>query len=109
VVADVAALKGSMGYWINNNDDYNGYASGQPPVKFGGSVASFVERMLAGRGLKISEVTNLLVPITDENLDQWADKSWNLDTPGTSEGPTPTPFMSTAFVSSLFKNPAPPK
>lgn len=104
-IQDGAAMKGSMGYWINNSD-YHGYGSGYPTVSYGKSVGSFVKRMLAGNGLQISDVTNFFPPINDDNLDQWADKSWNLKTPGNSEGP-PNVFMTEDFISSVFRDPAP--
>jgi ribose transport system substrate-binding protein len=105
LIHDGAAMKGSMGHWINN-EDYNGYGSGYPTVSYGKSVASFIQRMLAGRGLQTSDVVNFYPPINDDNLDQWAETSWNLKTPGNSEGP-PNTFMTEEFMSSLFRDSAP--
>jgi hypothetical protein len=101
-------MRGSLGYWINNKDDYNGFAQGFPPGRYGVSIADLAKRILAGNGLKIADVTNIYPPISTENLDDWAKSDWNLNTPGAAEGP-PQQFMSEAFFSTLFENPAPAK
>jgi ribose transport system substrate-binding protein len=108
VVDDRGGQKGSLGYWINNKGTYHGFGQGYPPGAYGAAIASVAKRVLAGRGLKISDITNQFVPITDKNLDQWADKSWDLNTHGTAEGP-PNAFITDEFLGSLFRDPAPAK
>jgi ribose transport system substrate-binding protein len=108
IVDDRGGQKGSLGYWTNNQDSYNGFGQGYPPGAYGAAISSVAKRILAGRGLKISDITNQYVPITDENLGQWAQKDWDLKTPGTAEGP-PQVFFTEKFLSTLFEDPAPAK
>ena len=106
IIDDAGAMKGSLGYWINNKDSYASFGEGFPPVTYGKSIASVTRRMLAGRGLKVSDVTAWFPPITVKSLDQWAQKDWDLNTPGIADGP-PQSFMPETFISGLFNDPAP--
>ena len=105
IVGDSAGMKASLGYWINNKDSYNGFGQGFPPKRYGSAIASVTKSVLAGRGLKVSDITNYYVPITDSNLSDWAQTSWNLNTPGVAEGP-PQQYMSEKFLDTLFTKPA---
>jgi ribose transport system substrate-binding protein len=108
IVTNAAGLRGGLGFWINNKDKYHAVGGGFPPRSYGKSVASIAQRVLAGRGVKLSDLAQTGPLITDENLDQWAETEWNLNTPGVSEGP-PGAFMSEQYISGFFNNPAPAK
>ena len=102
-------MKGSLGYWNDDSKSYNGFAQGAAPIHYGVAISGVVKRILAGRGLKVSEIESYYVPVTNDNLGDWAEPGWNLNTPGISEGPenAPQQFMSEEFISTLFEDPAP--
>jgi hypothetical protein len=64
--------------------------------------------MLAGQGIKTTDVMYPMPLITDKNLDQWAQAGWNLNTPGEAEGPNGL-FAPPAFLNSLFVHGATPQ
>lgn len=104
IVADVGAMKGSLGYWIDNKADYTGFGQGLPPEDFGRAVANVAAGMLDGDGLKVSDVTAQMPAITDENLGEWAQTDWTLNTPGIADGPGDS-FLAPSFLNGLFENP----
>jgi ribose transport system substrate-binding protein len=103
LVVDRGGFKGSLGYWINNRDDYHGMGLGWPPYAYGQTIADYTAKLLAGDGPKISDTTAYYANITDENLDDWAKTEWDLSTPGVSEG-TPGAFMSPEYINGLFNS-----
>ena len=107
-VTDQGNTKGSLGYWINNKDSYSGIGTGLGGGAYGVALANIALRMLEGQGIKTNSVVQELPVIDEKTLDQWADPKWDLNTPGTSEGP-PGAFGSDEFLDPLFNKPAPPK
>jgi ABC-type sugar transport system substrate-binding protein len=106
IVTDTGGMKASLGFWTNNKDTYASVAEGFPPQAQGNAIASITKRMLSGRGLKVSNITQWMPAITASNLGQWAQADWKLTTPGVAEGP-PNSFMSEQFLSGLFNDPKP--
>jgi len=106
IVTDTAGMKASLGYWTNNKDSYTSIGEGFPPQAQGNAIASITKRILAGRGIKVSDVTQWMPAITADNLGQWGQSDWTLTTPGVAEGP-PNTFMSEQFLSGLFNDPDP--
>jgi len=84
---DRSPMRGSMGYWAANNDSYDGFGTGLSADGMGETIAEVTLRMLQGDGPILNLVTYRSVLITDENLDEWADAEWTLDTPGIANGP----------------------
>ncbi|HLH68736.1 MAG TPA: substrate-binding domain-containing protein [Candidatus Dormibacteraeota bacterium] len=101
VVTDQAALKGSLGYWRQHQSSYKGTATGGGAVGFGDLVVSVVQRMLAGDGVKVSDIVQPQPLITRGNLDRWAQPGWNLSTPGTAPDP-PGAIDTRALLDPLF-------
>jgi hypothetical protein len=65
--------------------------------------------MLAGRGVKSSTFTAPYIPVTAENLDEWARADWNLKTSGIADGPADAFIMPEAYINSMFNDPEPLK
>jgi ribose transport system substrate-binding protein len=107
-VNDIGGMKGALGYWRNNESSYTGFSQPYPTVDMGNAVVSIAKRMLAGRGIKISDVTARYPTVTLENLDDWAEPGWDLTTPGSANGP-PGSFLPESYLNGLFENPAPVK
>ena len=104
LVVDRSGYRGSLGFWINERDNYHGFGQGFPPEAYGKTIAEFTQRILDGRGLTISDVTANYPDIVESNLDQWAKTEWDLSTPGVADGP-PNAFMPPEYIDGLFKNP----
>jgi ribose transport system substrate-binding protein len=105
IVTDIAAQKGSLGYWRQNRDSYSGVGAGLGAAPISLAVADVVGRMLAGSGPKLTDITDVLPLITDENLDEWAEPSWDLRTPGQAEGPE-NEHLTPEYLDPLFNEPA---
>lgn len=103
IVTDVAAQKGSLGYWRENKGDYNGIGVGLGAKPLSEAVAGVVQRMLDGRGPLMTDITDTLPLITEENLDEWAEPGWNLRTPGQAEGPR-NEFMTEEYLEPFFED-----
>jgi ribose transport system substrate-binding protein len=102
IVTDVAAQKGSLGYWRENKGTYHGIGAGLGAKPLSLAVAGVVQRMLDGRGPKLTDITDTLPIITDGNLDEWAEPGWNLRTPGQAEGPK-NEFMTEEYLEPFFE------
>ncbi len=101
IVTDIAAQKGSLGYWRENQETYHGIGIGlgAKPLSLAG--AEVVRQMLEGHGPKTTDITDTLPMITEENLDQWAEPGWNLRTPGQAEGPK-NEFLTPEYMAPFF-------
>jgi ribose transport system substrate-binding protein len=108
VVDDIGNQKGSLGYWRENEKTYSGVGTGLPPIELGDAVADVALRTLEGQGPKLNTITQRVTVITNHNLDQWTQPSWNLRTVGTALGP-PGPFMSDAYLNPMFTHGSTPK
>ncbi len=108
IVADIGPTKGGVGYWINNRDSYHGVGTAFGPTALGDAAGSVALRMLEGQGPKLSSMVAEIPLLTDENLDQWADKSWSLTTPGQPDGP-PDSWFTDDYLNSMFAKGAAPK
>jgi ribose transport system substrate-binding protein len=105
MVTDIAAQEGSLGYWINNRDDYSGVGVGQGAAATGTAIADVTLGVLAGGGVKVSDVVLNLPLITEDNLDEWADPSWDLTTVGTASGPDDIPLVTDEYLGEIFTSP----
>jgi ribose transport system substrate-binding protein len=103
VVADIAALQGSLGYWINNRSTYHGVGTGLGPTWLGDAAANVARRMLHGQGLKTTDIMDRLPLISDRNVAQWAKPQWSLATPGEADGPRGT-FLTDSYLDPFFAN-----
>ncbi|SDZ54087.1 substrate-binding domain-containing protein [Herbiconiux ginsengi] len=104
-VTDIAAQEGSLGYWINHSDSYQGVGIGQGAAATGNAVAEVALGVLAGGGVKVSDVVLNLPLITDDNLADWADPSWDLSTVGTAPGPDDAPLVTDEYLGEIFNSP----
>jgi hypothetical protein len=109
VVADVGAMKGPLGYWWNDHrDTYTLAAQGLGPSSVGEAAVDVARRMLAGQGIKTTDVMYPMQEITPDNADEWVEPGWSLSTQGEAEGPKGI-FAPDAFLDLLFEHPAAPQ
>jgi ABC-type sugar transport system substrate-binding protein len=104
--AEVGMDKGFLGYWRQNQSSYHASSTSLPPVPAARALHDVAMRMLAGQGVKLNTLVAENPVITDANLTDWSDPSWNLNTPGTVSG-DPQSFMPSTFLNDFFNNPAP--
>jgi ribose transport system substrate-binding protein len=104
--AEVGMDKGFLGYWRQNQSSYHASSTSLPPVPAARALHDVAMRMLAGQGVKLNTLVAKNPVITDANLADWSDPSWNLNTPGTVPG-DPQSFMPSPFLNDFFNHPAP--
>src|SRR5207237_10764604 len=80
--AEVAMDKGFLGYWRQNQSSYHASSTSLPPVPAARALHEVAMRMLAGQGVKLNTLVAKNPVITDANLADWSDPTWNLNTPG---------------------------
>jgi ribose transport system substrate-binding protein len=80
-VADAGATPGALAYWNEHKTDYQGVAQGQPPGQLAEAVWNVALGLFAGRGVKMTDILQPPIIITDKNLSEWVDPSWKLTTP----------------------------
>lgn len=105
-LAEIGMDKGLLGYWRQNQASYHASSTTLPAVAGARALHEVAMRMLAGQGVKLNTLVGPEPVITDANLADWADPSWNLNTPG-SVGGDPESFMPSQFLNDFFNRPAP--
>ena len=86
-VADAGAEKGALAYWSEHRSSYQGVAIGNGAPSLAFAAVQVAERMLAGDGIKVSDIPLAPVLITPGNLSQWVSPDWTFSTQGTASGP----------------------
>ena len=103
-VAGVSAEKGVMAYWNQNKDTYKAVELARAPGPvIADATWSIALAMFAGRGVKITDISQAPVLITKDNLSQWVQPDWTLDTPGTAPAPAGT-FYTSSFLDAFYTN-----
>lgn len=78
--------KASLGYWAANADSYTGTSTVLGAEHLGSAAVRVVNRLIDGERPVMADMITQLPVVTADNLDEWADPSWTLDTPGAAEG-----------------------
>ena len=108
LVVDKDAMKGSLGFWLNNKDKYHGIAMGFDAANFGSISANVALRMLEGQGVKLTDILGDSPFIPEQNLGKWTTKDAGLSTPGEATGP-PGNFATDEQLNAYFVNGSAPK
>jgi ribose transport system substrate-binding protein len=105
-IGDLGATPGALAYWGAHKGSYNGVALAQPIIPEADATWDIAQGLLDGRGIRVSEILQNPVLITDANLSQWVQPGWTLDTPlANAPGPQGV-FYSSAFLDQFFTNPS---
>jgi ribose transport system substrate-binding protein len=102
-VPPVAAVGGeisALAYW-RDNKGYTTAGTGMGPNALADAAVRVTEKMLAGDGIKVSDIVVQQAVITNDNLSQWVDASATTTTPGSAEGPAEN-FAPDSYLAPLF-------
>ena len=80
-IADAGATPGALAYWNEHKGEYKGVALGQPPAQMAEAAFNIATGLFNGRGMKMTDILQTPIIITDKNLSEWVDPSWKLTTP----------------------------
>jgi ribose transport system substrate-binding protein len=105
-IADSGATPGALAYWSEHKSTYKGVALGLPPGQMADTTWKVALALLGGRGVKISDLSEKPLIITDANLSQWVEPGWSLDTPIAYAPGPPNVFYPTAYLNQFFTKPA---
>jgi ribose transport system substrate-binding protein len=106
IVPDFGTIeKGLIGYAQQNPSEFVYLATSYTPAANAGSAVDVARRMLAGQGVKLNMLVGEMPLITPFNVEELADPSWTLQTPGTVTG-TQEPFTP-KYLEAFFERPAP--
>jgi ABC-type sugar transport system substrate-binding protein len=104
IVPDLGLSKAALGYWNQHDAKYNDAAASNPPVAAARAVVEVARRMLDGQGVKMNAIVGREPLVTDANLKDWVDDSWNLNTPGAIPG-DPQSFLPSKYLEAFFAHP----
>ncbi len=107
VIADDGATPGALAYWAAHKSTYKGVALGIAPNGLTNATWNVALGLLAGRGLKISDISAEPLIITASNLSQWTQPGWSLTTPiAYAQGPANLSFYTPSYLNQFFVKPA---
>jgi ribose transport system substrate-binding protein len=96
---------GGLAYWLEHESTYKGVALANTADGLAYATDEVVQKMLAGDGVKISQIAIAPPVVTSSDLGTYVDLSgssaWTLNSAGTASGPAAT-FVSSAFINALF-------
>jgi ribose transport system substrate-binding protein len=105
-IADSGATPGALAYWSEHKSTYKGVALGLPPGQMADTTWQVAVGLLTGRGIKISDLSEKPLIITDANLSQWVEPGWSLTTPIAYAPGPPNVFYPTSYLNQFFTKPA---
>lgn len=105
-IGDLGATPGALAYWAAHKDSYKGVALALPTVPEADATWDIAQGLLEGRGIKVSEILQNPLLVTDANLSQWVQPGWTLDTPLAYAPGPPGVFYSSAYLDQFFSNPS---
>lgn len=105
-IGDLGATPGALAYWSQNKGTYTGTALAAPTGALADASFAVALGLLQGRGVKINEILQAPLTISDSNLAQWVQPGWSLSTTlGTAPAP-PGMFYPQSFLEQFFTSPA---
>ncbi len=104
-IGDLGATPGALAYWNEHKSTYKGVALALPTVPLADASWNLAVGLLQGRGIKVNEVLQPPVLVTDANLSQWVQPGWTLTTSlGYAPGP-PGVFYPPKYLNQFFGKP----
>jgi ribose transport system substrate-binding protein len=105
-IADSGATPGALAFWSQNKDKYEGVALGIAPAQFADAMWNVALGLFDGRGMKMTDILQTPLMITNDNLSEWVDPSWKLTTPiAYAPGPEGA-LLPESYLDQFFSKPA---
>jgi ribose transport system substrate-binding protein len=100
-VTDNGLEKGSLAYWDQHKTAYKGVGLDNPATGIAAAAVRVTQDMLAGDGIKLSDIVIDPPLVTSANLAEFVDSSWTFSTPGTANGPN-SAYVTNGYIDGLF-------
>jgi ribose transport system substrate-binding protein len=100
-VTDNGLEKGSLAYWNQHKTTYKGVGLDNPATGIAAAAVRAAQDMLAGDGIKLSDIVIDPPLVTSANLAEFVDSSWTFSTPGTASGPD-SAYVTNSYIDGLF-------
>jgi ribose transport system substrate-binding protein len=100
-VTDNGLMKGSLAYWSEHKASYKGVGLDNPATGLAAAATRVAQDMLAGDGIKLSDIVLDPPLVTAANLPAFTDPSWTFTTPGTANGPD-SAYFSDSYIDGAF-------
>jgi ribose transport system substrate-binding protein len=100
-VTDNGLEKGSLAYWNQHKTAYKGVGLDNPATGIAAAAVRVTQDMLAGDGIKLSDIVIDPPLVTSANLAEFVDSSWTFSTPGTANGPN-SAYFTNGYIDGLF-------
>lgn len=102
-IADDGATPGALAYWKAHASTYKGSAVAIAPADLTAGTWDLALGLLAGRGVKITDVLANPLVVHSSNLSQWVQPGWSLTTPiAYAQAPPSVSFFSSSYVNQFF-------
>lgn len=105
-IADSGPTPGLLGYWYAHRSTYQGVAYAVPPAQLTDATWNLALGLFAGRGIKITDISEPPLIVTNANLAQWVQPGWSLSTPLAYAPGPPGIFYPPSYLNQFFTKPA---
>ncbi|MBS1677080.1 MAG: substrate-binding domain-containing protein [Actinobacteria bacterium] len=105
-IGDVGGTPGFLAYWSEKEGSYEGASMPVPVGALGESVGYLAAGLLEGRGMKVNEILQTPLLITNQNLNEWVDPEWSLLTPLVYPPGSRKDFYPPEYLEEFFAKPA---
>jgi ribose transport system substrate-binding protein len=100
-VSDNGLEEGSLAYWSQHKTTYKGVGLDNPATGIAAAATRVVQDMLAGDGLKLSDIVIAPPLVTSSNLTEFVNPSWTFTSPGTASGPN-SAYFTNSYIDGMF-------
>lgn len=102
---DTGGTKGVVGY-LDDNPKYQAVVQPSTATGYANASVSITLRTLTGQGPKVNNMLSPPADVSRDNLSEWAEPSWNINTQGQPQGPKGS-FFPDSYIDGFFNKPAP--
>jgi ribose transport system substrate-binding protein len=100
-VTDNGLDEGSLAYWNEHQSTYKGVGLDNPATGLSAAALLVAKNMLAGDGIKLSDIVIAPPLVTSANLSEFVEPSWTFNSPGTANGPNDA-YFTTSYIDGFF-------
>jgi ABC-type sugar transport system substrate-binding protein len=100
-ITDNGLDEGSLAYWNEHKSTYKGVGLDNPATGLAAAAVRVTQDMLAGDGIKLSDIVIAPPLVTSANLSQFVNPSWTFNSPGTANGPNDA-YFTDSYIDGFF-------